>query len=107
GGGGVCARPRGPFPGGGGRDGTGGGDEPNPPTPLPLRPGGRPPLATAPPPIPRDPRGRLSNQRAAFLTTYLGVLQEPDVVNHVRSILSTGKASDVAAVLGALVRLLL
>jgi hypothetical protein len=88
-------------------DGNGDGEEPKTPTPLPLRPRERPALASAPPPIPRDPRGRLGTQRAAFLTTYLGVLQEPDVVNHVRAILSTGKASDVAAVLSALVRVLI
>jgi len=88
-------------------DGNGDGDEPKNPTPLPLRPRGRPPLATAPPPIPRDPRGRLANQRAAFLTTYLGILQEPEVVQNVRRILSSGKANEVAAVLGALVRVLI
>jgi len=90
-------------------DGNGDGDEPKTPTPLPLRPRehNRPQLASAPPPIPRDPRSRLSNQRAAFLTTYLGILQEPDVVQNVRAILSKGKASEVAAVLGALVRVLI
>ena len=88
-------------------DGNGDGDEPKTPTPLPLRPRARPPLASAPAPIPRDPRGRLSNQRAAFLTTYLGILQEPDVVQNVRRILSSGKATEVAAVLGALVRVLI
>jgi len=87
-------------------DGNGDGDEPKTPTPLPLRPRERPQLASAPPPIPRDPRGRLGNQRAAFLTTYLGILQEPEVVQNVRKILAGGKASEVAAVLGALVRVL-
>jgi hypothetical protein len=89
-------------------DGNGDGEEPKTPMPLPLRPREhRPQLASAPPAIPKDPRARLSNQRAAFLTTYLGLLQEPDVVNHVRTILSSGKASDVAAVLSALVRVLI
>jgi len=88
-------------------DGHGDGDEPKTPTPLPLRPRERPTLASAPAPIPRDPRSRLSNQRAAFLTTYLGILQEPEVVQNVRKILASGKAAEVATVLGALVRVLI
>ncbi len=88
-------------------DGNGDGDEPKTPTPLPLRPRERrPQLASAPPPVARDARSRIGQQRASFLTTYLGLLQEPDVVNNVRAILSSGKATEVAAVLGALVRVL-
>jgi hypothetical protein len=88
-------------------DGNGDGDEPKTPTPLPLRPRERrPQLASAPPAIPKDPRVRLGAQRVSFLQTYLGLLQEPNVVNNVRTILESGKAGEVAAVLGALVRVL-
>jgi hypothetical protein len=86
-------------------DGNGDGDEPKEPTLLRPRP--RAPLQGVAAPTPRDPRVRVGTQRAAFLTTYLGLLQEPDVVNNVRTILSSGKASEVAAVLGALVRVLM
>lgn len=86
-------------------DGNGDGEEPKEPTPLRPRP--RTALQSVTPPAPRDPRVRVGTQRAAFLTTYLGLLQEPDVVNNVRAILSSGKAQEVAAVLGALVRVLI
>lgn len=89
-------------------DGHGDGEGPKEPTePTLLRPRPRTALQSLNPPAPRDPRVRVGGQRAAFLTTYLGLLQEPEVVHNVRAILSSGKASEVAAVLGALVRVLL
>jgi hypothetical protein len=79
----------------------GDGDEPTKlPTTRPRR------LASVPPPAPRDTRTAVVQQRAAFTRTFLGLLQEPDTVAHIREILQTGKAADVAAVLAPLTRVL-
>src|SRR5262245_14873286 len=77
----------------------GDGDEPkNEPTQLPLRP--RPPRPVGvPAPLPRDTRGQLGAQRVAFTRTYLGMLQEPEIVNHIRELLTKGSAREIAALL--------
>jgi hypothetical protein len=81
----------------------GDGDEP---TKLPLRPRTPRQLASVPGPIARDAQAQLDAQRGAFTRTYLGVLQEPDTVEHVRQILQHGEAKDVAAILLPLTRVL-
>jgi len=84
----------------------GDGDEPkNEPTQLPLRP--RPPRPVGvPAPLPRDTRGQLGAQRVAFTRTYLGMLQEPDIVNHIRELLTKGTAREIAALLTPLAHVL-
>jgi hypothetical protein len=49
----------------------------------------------------------LAAQRGSFTRTYLGLLQEPEVVAHIRALLTTGKAHDVAELLQALLRILM